>query len=440
MGGKGYNVVLDLTSSDTWLYDVPERDYDNLDFEVTIDYQKEAITGTVGAAEFELGDRKIDEQGFLAVRKPEDTDFLYNGVLGLAPGNSEIDDVVWEADDGDTRGRPVMRNLFEQDQGAPTFFTLSLGRNLDSDTPARPTLRISEHDPEFQDDMEDREALQQVPPDSGDWSTSVRGVTVNGEATGVSPKSGNSAQGLLALFDSTIRGISASPAIIDEIYGRGVSKIKEAKPFIDPRFSETDPDRIVYIVPCNATPKVEFFLPPETITLHPLDVSEVWTQNKPATLRDYTVCRNTIRAANLDGTPYDIVLGAAFLRNTYAVFDFGGRGRNDKPFMQLVPTTNSDRANEEAIDSRKRMLENMPPTISPDDALRLLRGEPIETPSNSTESAQGNQPQMVPVAPVIGGVLGACGAIFLAIGAYRYFWYTPEEEGADTVPLAKNAA
>src|SRR4051812_9202308 len=59
-----------------------------------------------------------------------------------------------------------------------------------------------------------------------------------------------------------------------------------------------------------------------TVPIHPLDLTMPGVYN----LTDGTTatfCINAFRSLTIDALPFDFLLGDAFLRNTYAVYDFG---------------------------------------------------------------------------------------------------------------------
>ncbi|KAG9123319.1 hypothetical protein FRC07_015095, partial [Ceratobasidium sp. 392] len=124
-----------------------------------------------------------------------------------------------------------------------------------------------------------------------------------------------------------------------------------------------------YAVPCMAEAQLEFMIENQTILVHPLDLTNVSLITLPDG-RNLTACLSFFDQANYYGGDNDLVLGDAFLRNVYAVYNYGNYNNtesglsHDTPFIQLLPLTNSSAASAEFKDARAKALKFFPPEIN----------------------------------------------------------------------------
>ncbi|CAE6470617.1 unnamed protein product [Rhizoctonia solani] len=108
----------------------------------------------------------------------------------------------------------------------------------------------------------------------------------------------------------------------------------------------------VYVVPCLAQANVEFTIGNVTVSVHPLDLTDVQVDDF-GTGQNLTFCTSVYGPASYEGADNDIILGDAFLRNVYAVYNYGDFVKTESglntssPFIQVLPLTNFTAASEE---------------------------------------------------------------------------------------------
>ncbi|KAL0959067.1 hypothetical protein HGRIS_014367 [Hohenbuehelia grisea] len=166
--------------------------------------------------------------------------------------------------------------------------------------------------------------------------------------------------------------------MVDYIYGSIPGAVKL------PRSNSSD---TLWLVPCRGTTNLTFAIGGEEVPIHPLDLTLVL--NKTLAGRNITFCTNRYRANSDLATTIgiDMILGDAFLRNTYVSFDYGTFDEQgiltETPFVQILPTTQFSEALPEFISVREKVLQSMPEEIAPSEFIELAA---LEVGSNSTAS------------------------------------------------------
>lgn len=72
--------------------------------------------------------------------------------------------------------------------------------------------------------------------------------------------------------------------------------------------------------------------------INPLDLTRIITLGSYSNGTNETICINTFQKADTSSEDYDIILGDSFMRNVYALFNFGNwTTPGDKPpYVQLL--------------------------------------------------------------------------------------------------------
>lgn len=93
----------------------------------------------------------------------------------------------------------------------------------------------------------------------------------------------------------------------------------------------------------------------------------------------------------IDALPFDFLLGDSFLRNVYAVYDFGDfdtAGNMGKPYVKLLPLTDATTASAGFKKNRAATMAQLPPE---GDATKL-DGVTPPVPPNSATAGSGSSP------------------------------------------------
>ncbi|KZV90976.1 acid protease [Exidia glandulosa HHB12029] len=360
LGTQKFNVQLDTGSSDLWVQaGVAASSFNATDLALpAVNITYGSVSGTPATAKFTLGSYVVDEQAFLDVTEA-DMGSLFaqgaNGVLGLSFNSASAVQTAVSAAGSlpASKGQSVLSSLFaQQPAGARDFIAFSLGRVGDLDTTSQGSFSIGEVDAKFA-------AVNNAPKLSvfanknagalQRWTVPVDAIQVAGVTYNVTTAVKNASGKQLALLDTGSSLVLLPQHAITTIY----SSIDGAK-----YDKETD----MWFVPCLNQTTVSFVFGGQSFAVHPLDV----THPTQAGLKDGTVvtyCVNTFQV-NKDTSEFDVVLGDAFLRNVFAVYDFGdvdAVGKTANPFVKLLSVTDKSSAPADFVQSRKQALETLPP-------------------------------------------------------------------------------
>lgn len=375
LGGKDYKVVMDTGSSDLWVYSETEpiTTVNTTDILIESPYAIGQASGPVHFADIKLGDYQVQSQAFMNVQEMVNFEEMSSqgiqGILGLSfDSASKIDNSIREAwGQSSTAGRSLISNIFHQDPNISNFITVLLGRAGDLDGEVQGQFTIGEY---F--DRDGLEAIKEAPklprqtvqvPNAADrWNVEVEGICVNGKPTELKSAFPGVKEGsVIGLLDTGYPFPPIHPSIADAIYSSIPGAVK-AK------------DTPVWVVPCLSSTEVVFKIGGKEFPIHPLDLTAIYP-GQGSDGSQYTYCTNTFQG-NQSLVEYNIefILGAPFLRNVYAVYDWGNetRGGNEGPFTQLLSTTNLTQANPEFLQVRGEELKLLPAEIPPADVISLL--------------------------------------------------------------------
>ncbi|KAG8679004.1 hypothetical protein FRC09_019336 [Ceratobasidium sp. 395] len=118
-----------------------------------------------------------------------------------------------------------------------------------------------------------------------------------------------------------------------------------------------------------AEAQLKFKIGEQWILIHSLDLTKVSALTFPDG-RNLTACLSYFNEASYYGGDNDLVLGDAFLRNVYAVYNYGNFSdtesglSHDTPFVQLLPLTSASAASAEFKDARAKALKLFPPEVN----------------------------------------------------------------------------
>ncbi|KAL4251487.1 peptidase A1 family protein [Pleurotus pulmonarius] len=360
IGGQNIIVSLDTGSADLWAY-LPDRRpqlTNSTSIVGNLTYAVGSAEGPINFAALEFAGFSVPSQAFIDVAQTADMDGVFaggaSGLLGLGfdATNSVINEKFEQAfGSATTLGRSPIANIFYQNMTLPNFFTLLLGRTDDPDDERAGVFTISEYIPEFSAVGDTPKLTSQT---IEHWSVLVDGVNVGNQSLPFNSSVATTPNGkAIAVLDS---GFSLPPipsALVDAIYGAipGSACVSDVSAFAG--------SLIEWIVPCNQSTEVSFSIGGRNFPIHPIDFTSIATMSLNGT--NVTYCFNTYQSITFGDGEFDMILGDAFLKNAYVSFDYGSfddQGHlTEKPFIQLLPTTDSKEAWAEFIAIRAKALE-----------------------------------------------------------------------------------
>ncbi|CAE6460267.1 unnamed protein product [Rhizoctonia solani] len=377
--GASYTLQLDTGSSDLWFAPVKNynktfasvKKYENL--QVNLTYGTGWAAGAVAQTDVEFAGFSIINQSFLYVEELSqwDVEFeqeypLYQGLAGLSFDTlSQINNAVVNAT-RETWGRSLMSNVFLSDPSTPNHIAFFLDRNDDLNDTDTGYFDIGTYAPGYEQVSNhpkldvfsgfDSQVLQ--------WNLLVHALSINGKKQHLktSIKADKEAGLTNVPPEGTISALmdtGTSSALIPE---HAFHKLYKAMGGV---LIEGAP---VYVVPCLAEANVEFVIGNVTVTVHPLDLTEVQIDDF-GTGHNLTFCTSGFSPSSYDGADNDIILGDAFLRNVYAVYNYGDFVKTESglntssPFIQLLPLTNATAASKEFKNARAKTLQGLPPQL-----------------------------------------------------------------------------
>ncbi|CAE6456987.1 unnamed protein product [Rhizoctonia solani] len=378
-GSASYTLQLDTGSSDLWFAPVRNynktfasvKKYENL--QVNLTYGTGWAAGAIAQTNVEFAGFSITNQSFLYIEELSQWDInfeqeypLYQGIAGLSFDTlSQINNVVVNATQ-DTWGRSLMSNIFLADPSTPNHIAFFLDRNDGLNDTDTGYFDIGTYAPGYEQvstqpklDVFSGFELQVL-----QWNLLVHSISINGKKqhlktsikvdkdaglTNVPPEGTIS-----ALMDTGTSSALIPECAFHELYkAMGGVLVKGAS---------------VYVVPCLAQANVEFVLDNVTVVVNPLDLTEVQVDDF-GTGQNLTFCSSAYSPSSYDGADNDIILGDAFLRNVYAVYNYGDFVKTASglstfsPFIQLLPLTNAAAAREEFREARTKTLQGLPPQL-----------------------------------------------------------------------------
>ncbi|TFK20993.1 acid protease [Coprinopsis marcescibilis] len=380
INGVEVHVALDTGSTDLWqvnstklLVSPPNGvgTYNNTGVPLKLLYGDGTygVSGSIGVAEFQFGDYRIQRQAFLNVEEISVKGLLEHGIYGLlglsfhvasaSPINSAIQsrygaDATW--------GHSVLQNIFDQHPTEPNFIALDLARTDDLEETDGGSFGIGEYEDEYAA-IVNAPKLPQFPRGGDRWTTLLEGVSVNGDPITLQPTiSGVPAGHSLALLDTGDPTAIVPVYLLDAIY----SRVPGSAPYIARN------NRKVWIVPCNATTSVSFRFGGQEFPIHPLDLTRV----VEAIPKVHSACVSAFVGADGWGrNEYEISLGDSFLRNVYSLYDFGdpqAGGTIGEPYMQLLSQIEPEKAAAQVGVVRSKTMKAYSPEADPLALVKLL--------------------------------------------------------------------
>ncbi|KAL5531426.1 hypothetical protein ACEPAG_4303 [Sanghuangporus baumii] len=332
VAGEKFTVQLDSGSSDLWLdtTGIDLSSFTDTGVKSSISYldttvaQGPVLIGNVTVGSFSAS------QAFISAPGTNATTFGDKGLLGVGPPLlSQINhDLAGSSFDGS----PFLQNVFDADPSLDKLITFALSRSESTGTTDGGIFTVGEiasnltsvsSSPELDVVLKSR------------WTVLMDGVIVNGKKI-----SGNS-----AFLELDIPSQQPSQTLANLDTGTGLALIPSV--YADAIYgsipgSSLDEASDLYIVPCDAKVNVSFIFGGVEYPVHPIDTIQ-------ATLgTDGSIaCFSGFPPTDVDPneSTEDFLLGDSFMRNVYAVFNFGSFiNGTSSPTIQLLSTTEADKA------------------------------------------------------------------------------------------------
>ncbi|CAE6414696.1 hypothetical protein ACGC1H_007072 [Rhizoctonia solani] len=390
IAGVEIPLQLDTGSTDLWVYPAAHpglftnvHNFTNVP--VGVRYGKGSVDGHLAVANVSFAGFDVDDQAFIAVTAAKDMDTMFTrgtyGIMGL--GFDTLSNVARavETNYNATWGRSLLSNLFIQEPNTPNHIAFALERAGDLDDMAEGAFDIGEILPQY-GAVNNSPHIPLWPENANRWTVLLDGMSVDNSTVQLNstfegdnaadPPEGKS----LALLD-TGASLGLLPKwAVDAIYGHIPGSIYLTKD-------------AVWVVPCMGEAKVSFTIGGVTVPIHPLDLTNPGVYLIDG--KNQTFCLNAIQVLTIDNLPFDFLLGDSFLRNVYAVYDFGdfdASGKMGKPYVKLLPLTDPEAASASFKKNRAATLAQLP---AEGDATKLSGAttpipQPSTTPSTSTNN------------------------------------------------------
>lgn len=355
IGGTQVRVIVDTGSSDLWVNfpsTIPTTT--NTGKSLSLSYAIGSASGNIVTATAQFDNFTVDNQAFLLVTDSSSfgTNIHsagYDGLMGLGPNKgSQIYDKL------DDSGDSLINNIFLQSSNSSdNFISLLLNRHGDPGQNYTGQMTVAEYIPGFENvtsmpqiDVESvlkllgSEQHWQALTDKNNGIIGPDGQVIQYDS--IVPKAPDGQ--LVVVFDSGFTFNQVPRDISDAIYGRVQGAV----------YNSTNE---WWTVPCGQLLNVSLNFGGINYPVHPLDTVD---NNFGITNENGTnVCIGSFQpitsAFSLLGN-YDMIMGMSFLRNVYAVMNYGnwveGSSDTSDPYIQLLPTTNLQAAHNDFVQVR----------------------------------------------------------------------------------------
>lgn len=349
VGGGNFVVILDTGSSDLWVTGTVPNSTDT-GTHTQISYAVGEAAGNIHTAEVTFSDFTVPEQAFIYVTDSSTfgsiTAVGINGLAGLGPSTSSV---VFT--DLGTKGDALLENIFQLNKTSSNFVTFLLTRASDPAETIRGEFTISEVISGYENITNqpklDVQVLSNKTAGGQHWTALLdKMIGPDGKQMSHSSIVKDTPSGHLAtVFDSGFTLPQVPRKVSDSIYGRVQG-------------AEYDSKNGWWVVPCSQELNISFVLGGQMYPVHPLDTVSSDYGGKFS--NGSTGCVGTfqpITSAFSIGGEFDVILGEAFLRNTYTLLDMGDfvdetTNARGTPFVQLQSITDMAQAHQDFVKVR----------------------------------------------------------------------------------------
>ncbi|TFY72990.1 hypothetical protein EVG20_g34 [Dentipellis fragilis] len=334
LGGNDYRVQLDTGSSDLWIKGqtspLPNSNQTSIAYNLT--YGIGWASGHISYIPAEFAGISIAKQAYLDSSSAQNPALTYgtSGILGLGFTSLSIIDALVNKT-GDSSGRSVLYNLFNDNPSEPNFIAFSLQRSSDSSDEVKGTFLIGEVDPDYAavNNSSPIPTFPQTAPNR--WTILLDAVLMGLSTISVNSTVPNAPSNrAVVLLDSGTSYTYAPSAICQAIYGNIPGAL------LDARLG-------MWTLPCN----VEI-----DIALQINESHNCWTCVGSFVPQD----TSSVGAGN-----FDWIIGDNVLRSVYSVYDFGdfdSSGHLGNPHVKLLSLIDPNEASADFASARGSQARN----------------------------------------------------------------------------------
>lgn len=352
LAGASVSVILDTGSSDLWV-NFPGTAPSTTDTgkSLSLAYAVGSASGDIHTADAVFDGFTVQDQAFLQVANASSfsSDSAFDGLIGLGPNvGSAIQGKLGTA--GDT----LLDRIFAQNKSTANFITFLLDRKNDPGEPFTGQFSIGEPVKGYENVTTQTklnvETVHKLLDDQQHWQALTdKDKTVIGpdgnviNIKSIVPKAPDGQ--MVAVFDSGFTFSQVPRDMSDAIYGRVQGAVY-------------DSTNEWWTVPCGQMINLTFSFGGVAFPIHPLDVVD--DNFKIMDKNGNHVCIGAFQpitsAFSLFGN-FDMIMGMTFLRNAYALLNFGdwvddtSIDRGD-PYIQLLPLTDPAAAHTDFVNVR----------------------------------------------------------------------------------------
>ncbi|KAG1855898.1 aspartic peptidase domain-containing protein [Suillus tomentosus] len=403
LGGQNISVMLDTGSSDLWVTgSIPGAT--DTGSSLKLSYAVGTAAGDIYTAPFEFAGQSVSDQAFLLVANVSSFSTNihsegYDGLIGLGPNSGSS---IYKKLDGNSGNNPINR-IFEQ-TSSNDYITMMLSRKGDPGSNITGQFTIGELVPGFENitsmphlsiekvyRVTNVDQHWQIVTDKNNGIIGPDGQPI--KYSSIAPKAPDGT--IVGVLDSGFTLPQVPRTVSDAIYGRVQG-------------AEWSVANEAWLVPCGQLINVTFNFGGVSYPIHPLDVSSsdfgvTFSNGNPACLGTF---QPVTSAFSLLGE-YDMILGMAFLRNTYTLINYGnfitGGSNSNNPYVQLLPLTNVESAVNDFIQVRL----NGQNTINSSQYALLPASQEQHSPESAAEKKQAYEELVLSRWPyiVVGGLV-----------------------------------
>ncbi|QRV98488.1 aspartyl protease [Ceratobasidium sp. AG-Ba] len=388
VGGQNFSLALDTGSSDSWIAPRPEINYNNTfsnarifnDLYLNLTYGSGSVEGYVAQTDnVGFAGYTVNNQTLLYVTKQdlifnetEAQDPAFGGIVGTGFDTiSQILNAVASATN-ETWGRTILSNIFLANPTLPNHIAIFLDRLGYLNDTGNGTFDIGTYASGF----ELVAAQPKHPVFTGyaegtfQWNLLLSDLKINGQSQKLKTELVSNDETHLVNIppEGSISVLLDTGSTLGQLPTAAWKALYEGMGGVLVKNQSYTEGALLYAVPCMAEARLELGFNNQSILVHPLDLTNLTVVTLPDG-SNLTACISYFENGSWYGNDNDLVLGDAFLRNAYAVYDFGKltntlSGVAGDPFIQLLPLTNESKASAEFKEARAKALSFFPPEIN----------------------------------------------------------------------------
>ncbi|KAJ3988032.1 aspartic peptidase domain-containing protein [Lentinula detonsa] len=357
LNGTTFSVLIDTGSSDLWVVGSVSGAV-KTGLSASVSYAVGSVQGNIELANLDFGGYIVPEQAYISASQSSSNP-SGQGLIGLGPNSGSN---VYAKFDNNT-GASVCDRIFIQNTSSPNYITVNLGRTDDPSADFPGNITIGET-LDGLDSVTSQPKLEVTTVSIHDTGDQHFQILIDSDGL-IGPD--NQSISYTTEVDSTSNAKQAT-AVLDT--GFSLSQVPDtvATAFYS-RFSGAEYTNVtdvgaVWIVPCDLEVNLTFKIGGVRYPIHPLDATL-----DPAILNISDVknsagtdsCIGLFQPVSFDtgsDPTYDIILGMSFLRNVYALFNYGdfitdnnASARGD-PYIQMLSTTDLADAHSDFVNQR----------------------------------------------------------------------------------------